>query len=840
MTTPDKDKALVSYNQNTGKPNQNEALVYTKPSGYKLSDYPGIAPKEARIAIKKKLDGMTIAVQVAPLVASDLPAAAGELVGPAADSGVVFVNAFNDGTDNSWEILHGQPVVFDTVTGRGVTGINPKWSRSEYKIVGTAWKSHRDKGWARIPVKIHSFEYDPDYTYCAIPVCGASIPARSGNTPGKYESCIFTLQAGKLVPVMIPNLTGGQEQLREDVYNVRDKAIPASQPPKEKYILVHEMAGYLVAESPEEAAVSSGNTPTTLRPETVTNVAIALCGGKCKFVWSSSQNRWNPSPSETTCGSSTSSSTSSTTTEYPGQVIECKCPVTTANPNISTSSTSSTTGEPTSSTTSTTPYPCNCEYPRYCGTTSGECTFTNCVYGEKIPTYQESKDCTTTSSTTSSTTCNCNTTTTYSPECQSCQVFNHPLLGNSSIDESKCRGEGCYCDGMSSNPDICTVVSVPCRKSPPAQNIPCHGKCKFMCVPTDASLTKWVWDDIGFNCGGGYRCSCPAPTIECDKCGATTETQCQEYDVPPNPHSCQNCYSSSSTSSTTTSQNPCGTGCIWKGESPDSWSKKAHNCGGCFCQEPPFNPSQYSCETAHTPCVENPPPSTSSTSTSSSSSSTSSTTTATPWYCLSLSEPGCSGELTCLQVSADDLPWSCQGPFLSEGQCVTSCLSSTTSTSTTQAPWKCCKRIETGGCSPSNLEEYCVQSPVTCLPNFIQCSTHSNEAACISACNPVSTSSTSSSSSTTTCNPLVPCDTVSCVMACQFDTSLFKLIRNCELFGSGVGNCICNPTDEELALENTPCNNSDDNFTVPCCNTCNLPGNVAPCATTTTTTTPAP
>jgi hypothetical protein len=53
-------------------------------------------------------------------------------------SGIVFAKAYYDGTSNTGVIKQGHSVVFDTVTGSSVTGINENWKRPEYKIMGVA------------------------------------------------------------------------------------------------------------------------------------------------------------------------------------------------------------------------------------------------------------------------------------------------------------------------------------------------------------------------------------------------------------------------------------------------------------------------------------------------------------------------------------------------------------------------------------------------------------------------------------------------------------------------------------------------------------------------------
>lgn len=53
-------------------------------------------------------------------------------------SGVSYVRAYYDGTNDTGKIVAGKPVAFDTVTGTSVTGVNEDWAVSEYKVVGIA------------------------------------------------------------------------------------------------------------------------------------------------------------------------------------------------------------------------------------------------------------------------------------------------------------------------------------------------------------------------------------------------------------------------------------------------------------------------------------------------------------------------------------------------------------------------------------------------------------------------------------------------------------------------------------------------------------------------------
>lgn len=92
-------------------------------------------PAEKRRAIAKALNDYKFAITPERLSADRIGQGG---VGKAVIAGVTRVLAFYDTSDNRGEIKHGRPVVFDMVSGMGVTGINPKWGPGEYKIVGKA------------------------------------------------------------------------------------------------------------------------------------------------------------------------------------------------------------------------------------------------------------------------------------------------------------------------------------------------------------------------------------------------------------------------------------------------------------------------------------------------------------------------------------------------------------------------------------------------------------------------------------------------------------------------------------------------------------------------------
>lgn len=106
------------------------------PQQFTLAAFPGYNPSDVRRHIKKLLDKYKLGI-TPERITSERVGASGA-VGKAIVAGTTIVRAFYDGTDNTGMIEHGKPVVFDTTTGLGVTGINPKWTKDEYKVVGKA------------------------------------------------------------------------------------------------------------------------------------------------------------------------------------------------------------------------------------------------------------------------------------------------------------------------------------------------------------------------------------------------------------------------------------------------------------------------------------------------------------------------------------------------------------------------------------------------------------------------------------------------------------------------------------------------------------------------------
>lgn len=115
------------------------------------STYSGKTPAEARRLVKIELDKLHFGITPDPisgprasrqLGGGQIPEA---VAGNAISEGVTFVRCYYDGTDNTGKIKHGKPVVFDTVKGWGVTGVNETWQPDEYKILGIALDEYEDE-----------------------------------------------------------------------------------------------------------------------------------------------------------------------------------------------------------------------------------------------------------------------------------------------------------------------------------------------------------------------------------------------------------------------------------------------------------------------------------------------------------------------------------------------------------------------------------------------------------------------------------------------------------------------------------------------------------------------
>lgn len=155
-------------------------------------DYPPYASKsdaQKRTIIKKLLDATNFVINPTKVTKQSLskvnvndnqPQMEAEVI----IEGIVYVQAYYDGTNKTGEIIAGKQVVFDTVTGHAVTGINEEWGAAEYKVVGTALVDYNEVGLARIPVRLSSTSVLPDSA--VICYANATIAGGGPNAAGEY------------------------------------------------------------------------------------------------------------------------------------------------------------------------------------------------------------------------------------------------------------------------------------------------------------------------------------------------------------------------------------------------------------------------------------------------------------------------------------------------------------------------------------------------------------------------------------------------------------------------------------------------------------------------------
>ena len=385
--------------------------------------------------------------------------------------------------------------------------------------------------------------------------------------------------------------------------------------------------------------------------------------------------------------------------------------------------------------------PCDCEYPSYCGSEVGECTYTFCVENPAPPTIE----CTTTTTvdpeatTTTPAVIDCTTTTTLDAEtCGGCDWVWTPLgwelTGGGCTPVATCDG-GYNCGpcpmpapltltqcGTTAHTD-CTSYHPP----PPPPPAPCQGQHQFIWSSFHA---QWVWFGGGCSCAScqicgevgcngaalysscGANCSAPAPstpgTSNCQVVTVPCRSTCP--DCGGSGGGTNPCATTTTTLTTTSTADPCGTGCNFS-VSEEAWVLDSNGCSpGCSCSEPPFPPVE-NCQTAHTSCyggtTTTSPPTTTTTSppTTTTLPPTTTTTTPEPWWCIGGAGYDCSPSVaTCQQHTLEiavelDL---CDGPYDSEALCSASCSPTTTTpaptTTTTPAPQYYC--MDTGaGCT---------------------------------------------------------------------------------------------------------------------------------------------
>ena len=360
-------------------------------------------------------------------------------------------------------------------------------------------------------------------------------------------------------------------------------------------------------------AFTSG-TATPLGSATTTTLSPA-CTGECKWTWNAASNSW----SLTTDGCATTTTTTTTTS----------APTTTSGPTTTTfdpcacGAGTTTTAAPTTTTTTPTPS-CECTYPRFCGQSDGDCTYTHCTTGEVAPapidcttttttttTTTSTTEPTTTTTSTTTTTCDCNTTTTSTapPGCtQGCDWIWIPnALGQWrwQITSNGCASH-CPCPPPTEPGSECGTTHTECVTTTTTTVVPpspsCEGDCIYWWIQD-----RWVLT-VGRCSYSIVPCSCSPPSEP------GTSGQCyplrQPCETPPSNTTtttttttaapCAHCYT---TTSTTTTAHPCTKDCTWRWSvAGNSWSLVDNPClDSCSCSRPPRN-GHLDCELAQSPC----------------------------------------------------------------------------------------------------------------------------------------------------------------------------------------------------------------------------------------------
>lgn len=124
------------------------------------SDYEGMTHSEARQKIvSEKLQNRYFAFSLSKLRRQsllDIGYSSGNLTSQCMNDGIIWARCHHDGTEDTGKITFGEKIVFDTLSGKAVTGINEEWGTSEYKVIGIA---------------LGNFDYDAEGTpYGKIPI----------------------------------------------------------------------------------------------------------------------------------------------------------------------------------------------------------------------------------------------------------------------------------------------------------------------------------------------------------------------------------------------------------------------------------------------------------------------------------------------------------------------------------------------------------------------------------------------------------------------------------------------------------------------------------------------
>lgn len=395
----------------------------------------------------------------------------------------------------------------------------------------------------------------------------------------------------------------------EVVWTPRPTSIAVN--PEKVYIIVRDyVSGVWMIEGDEADAADSDSTSTTAEPTTTPHPI--QCEGVCRWV-ANADLQWEAENPEVCVPA-----TSTTTTPGPTTTPDPEAPTTTSStttPDCNRCSSTTTTGEPTSTTTTTEPTtssttteaPCACEFPTFCPTIVGQCTYTNCLSGI-VSSNQYPLPCST------STTTGAPTTTTEPTTTPACGCPTYPcgwkLVGGIyyATGPDPC-GDRCVCARPAAPSGLvsqCSEIETDCIfVDTTTPNPPCDTWCAYAQVDNEYHT---IFDPS--NCGTYEEdptcwCPPPPPLAPGEHC-AVLRIRCRSG-LPGGPTTTPD-PCTSSTPPPTTTPDDCGL-CrfIPMDMEAGTWMPAGgFSCtGGCYCLEPD-HPPYDSCEIAETPCTGYP------------------------------------------------------------------------------------------------------------------------------------------------------------------------------------------------------------------------------------------
>lgn len=240
---------------------------------------------------------------------------------------------------------------------------------------------------------------------------------------------------------------------------------------------------------------------------------------------------------------------------------------------------------------------CDCAPPRYCGSLACETTRTNCSHGGTPAPLNCPNDSTTT-------TCGPTTTTTIPPVCTTCSWAWHESSWR--IVENNCIPGICVCpEPPSAGTECDDSTSMPCLNTS-TTFIPCAGDCHWR---WDPGLGEWYNIDNDCEAGAGVPCECQPPSFDGTDCNSRATTYCLSTTTTPPPGVTTTTTVAPCGGSTTTSTTPvpstCDGKCRWEWNG-SGWVPVSTQCAAeCGCVQVDYD-GTASCETAETPCNDEP------------------------------------------------------------------------------------------------------------------------------------------------------------------------------------------------------------------------------------------